>query len=328
MPSRRRFLAISIGLAAGPRVVGAQPSGGRPLVGFLPLGSPSSDYDRSLVEAFRQGLREAGVVEGRDLQLDVIWTASEMEVSPAVLGLKQRGVKVLVPVGTTASLAVKRHAPTTPILFISVGNPLGIGLVPNLARPGGEITGFGDVLAELGSKYAQFAIELARPQTPIHYLWYSDWTDGLYRLQVTEQASHSLGVKFLARSIADISELDEALAATRKAGAAVVIVQPSPFTFRHRERVVDAALRHRLATIFAFQPAAAAGALLTYGPDYAVLYRRAASYLERILKGTRPGDLPVEQPTNFQLIINLRTAKALGLSVPAALLLRADQVIE
>jgi putative ABC transport system substrate-binding protein len=328
MPSRRRFLAIAIGLAAGPRVAGAQSSGGRPLVGFLPLGSPSSDYDRSLVEAFRQGLREASLVEGRDLQLDVVWTANELEVSQAVVSLKQRGVKVLVPVGTTASLAVKRHAPTTPILFVSVGNPLGIGLVSNLARPGGDVTGFGDVLAELGAKYAQFAIELGRPHVPIHYLWYSGWTDGLYRLQVTEQAAQSLGVRLQARAIADVSELDDALAAIRRAGATLVIVQPSPFTFLHRDRIVDAALRHRLATIFAFQPAASAGALLTYGPDYAVLYRRAAAYLERILRGVRPGDLPVEQPTKFQLIINLRTAKALGLTVPPPLLLRADEVIQ
>ena len=146
-----------------PPAVTAQQQNSPPLIGFLPLGSPSSTYDRSLVEAFRQGLREAGVVENRDIVLEVVWTSSESEVSQAVVKLVQRSAKLLIPVGTTASTVVKRQAPTTPILFISVGNPLGIGLVESLARPGGQVTGFGDILAELGGKYVQFAAEVGKP---------------------------------------------------------------------------------------------------------------------------------------------------------------------
>ena len=298
-----------------------------PLVGFLPLGSASSEYDRSLVEAFRKGLREAGFIEGRDVVLEVVWTSDETEVPPAVLRLVQRGAKLLIPVGTTASMAVKRQTPATPILFISVGNPLGIGLVESLAHPGPNVTGFSDSLAELSSKYVQFAAELGNPAV-VHYLWYSGWTDGQFRLQVTEKAAQSLKIKLRTYPINDIAEADEAMAAMKKAGASVVVVQPSPFTFRMRDQVIESATRHRLATIFAFRPAADAGSMITYGPDYADLYRRAASYLARILRGTKPGDLPVEQPTKFELVVNLKAAKTVGITIPRSLILRADQVIE
>jgi putative ABC transport system substrate-binding protein len=294
----------------------------------LPLGSPSDAYDQLLVAAVRHGVRETGVVENRDVLLDVIWTRGEQELSQAVLKLKQRDVKLLIPVGTTASMAVRIHAPPTPILFISVGNPLGIGLVSSLARPGGDITGFSDILAELGGKYVQYAIEIGKPPGVVHYVWYDGWKDGHHRLQVTEQAAQSLNVKLQARAIADLSELDNAMTATRRAGAFVVIVQPSPFTYLHRDRILESATRQGLATIFAFRPAAEAGALLTYGPDYEVLYRRAASYLAQILRGTKPGDLPVEQPTKFELVINLKTAKKLGLTLPPSIQARADYVIE
>ena len=298
------------------------------LVGFLPLGSPSDAYDVSLVEAFRQGLREVGLVENRDLVLDVVWSRDSDELAQAVVRLKQRGVRLLIPTGTDASMTVKRYAPTTPILFISVGNPLGIGLVDNLARPGGPVTGFADNLADLGGKFVQFALEVTKPQAPVHYVWYDGWTDGHHRLQVTERAAQSLGVKLRPRVISDVAEVDDAMTAVKKAGASVVIVQPSPFTFLHRARIVEAGLSHGVATIGAFRPAARAGALITYGPDYADLNRRAASYLARILKGTRPGDLPVEQPTKFEMLINLKTAKAVGITLPPSVRARADQILD
>ena len=319
-------LAFCVAVVAG--IASAQSPPAAPLVGFLPLGSETSAYDRSLVEAFRQGLRESGIVEHRDVELEVVWTASELDVAPAVLKLMQRGAKLFIPVGTTASMAVKRQAPQVPILFISVGNPLGIGLVESLSRPGGTVTGFADSLAEIGGKYVQFAMALGKPQSPLHYLWHWDWSDGYYRLQKTEEAVRSVGVKLRAHSIKELSEVDEAMSAMRKAGATVVIVQPSPFTFRERERLVASAMSHGLATIFAFRDSVRVGALLAYGPDYADLNRRAAAYLARILRGTKPGDLAVEQPTKFELLINLRTAKTVNLTVPRSLLLQANQVLE
>ena len=324
---RRTFLRnlASGALVCTPAVARAA---GPPLVGFLPLGSPADSYDRSLVEAFQQGMREVGLVEHRDLELEVVWTNGELEVSDAVLQFVRRGAKVLIPVGTTASMAVRRNAANTQILFISVGNPLGIGLVRSLARPGGNITGFGDFLADLASKYVEFAIELSKRTGAVHYLWHSGWTDGHYRFQRTEQAAQSLGVQLRARAITNIAEADDAFASMRKAGATAVVVQPSPFTFLERTRLIEAALHQGLGTIFAFRPAAVAGALVAYGPDYADLNRRAASYLNRILKGARAGDLPVEQPTKFELLINLRTARALGIAIPPSILARADQLIE
>jgi putative ABC transport system substrate-binding protein len=325
---RAVLVAMAGGMIAGPLTAIAQPSNAPPLIGFLPLGSASSGYDRSLVEAFRQGLRDEGIVENRDVVLDVVWTGSEVEVSRAVINFAQRGAKLLIPAGTTASMTVARQAPGMPMLFISVGNPLGIGLVSSLSRPGGHVTGFADSLAELSSKYVQFATEVGRPPGVLYYVWHTGWTDGHYRYQKTEEAVRSLGLKLVARAIKDLSDLDEAMATMKKSGATVVIIQPSPFTFRERERVIASAMTYRLATIFAFRDAARAGAMITYGPDYADLNRRAATYVARIVRGARPGDLPVEQPTKFEFLLNRKTAKALGVTIPPALLLQADPVID
>jgi ABC-type uncharacterized transport system substrate-binding protein len=315
-------------LAAAALCAQAQQANAQARIGLLPFGSPSNEYDRSLVAAFRLGLREIGVVENRDVVLDVAWTSSEAEISSAVDELVQRGVKLVIPFGTSASLATKRQVATLPILFISVGNPVGIGLVGSLSRPGGNVTGFSDILLDLSGKYVQFAREFSKPQAPIYYLWYHAWRDGENRLQATERATQAVGLKLRAVGIGGLGELDDALATLKKGGAAVVVVQPSPFTFRYRDRLVEAATKHGLATIVAFPPAARAGALVAYGPDYADLCRRAASYADRILKGTKPADLAVQEPTKLDLVVNMGTAKALGLTVPESLRHQATELIE
>jgi putative ABC transport system substrate-binding protein len=330
MMSRRGFLG-ALGaslLAAVPLDAGAQQALGPVRIGVLPLGSPANAYDRLLVDAFRQGLREVGLTEPRHVVLDVAWITAETDHARSVVELIQRGARLLVPCGTSASLAAKNQTTTLPILFISVGNPVGIKLVESLARPGGNVTGFGDVLADLGGKLLQFSRELNPPQVTFQYVWHPGWADGPYRLHATEQAAQLAGVKLQARSISDIGEVTDIMAGIKKAGAATFIVQPSPFTYRQRDRIIEAANRHGVGAIFAFPPAAREGALLAYGPDYADLYRRAGNAVDRILKGTKPADLPVEQPTKFELVINLKTAKMLGHTIPRSLRLQADQLIE
>ena len=165
-------------------------------IGFLPIGSPSNSFDQSLVEAFRQGLRQVNLVENRNITLDVVWVGKESEFSEAVSTLVQRGAKLLVTAGSSASVAAKRHTTTIPIVFVPVGNPVGIGLVESLSHPGGNATGFSDVLADLSGKYVQFASELGAPQVPVYYLWHTDWSDGQHRLQATERQRNPSACNF------------------------------------------------------------------------------------------------------------------------------------
>jgi putative tryptophan/tyrosine transport system substrate-binding protein len=329
MMERRTVMAVLVsGLLAAPLAAQAQQAGSPVRIGFLPLGSPSSTYDQSLVEAFRQGLREVGVVENRHVVLDIVWSSSEPEISQSVSDLIQRGVKLLIPCGSNASAAAMRQTTTIPILFINVGNPVGIGLVKSLSHPGQNATGFSDMLAELSGKYVELARELGKRQASVDYLWHTGWPDGQYRFQATEQAAQSLGVKLRSRGIGDIAEVNDAMAAMKKAGAVTLIIQPSPFTFRQRHLLIESARKHGLATIFPFPAAASDGAMIAYGPDLVDMYQRVGSYVDRILKGAKPADLPVQQPTKFDLVINLKTAKALGLTIPQSLLGRADEVIQ
>jgi len=326
---RRRFMKLLGGtVIAWPIAARGQQAASPARIGVLPIGSPSNAYDRSLVEAFRQGLREIGLVDNQHVTIDVVWVSDESEFPLAVSVLVQRGAKILVTAGTSASVAAMRHTSTIPIVFVPVGNPVGVGLVDSLARPGRNITGFSDVLADLSGKYVGFARELGELQTWVDYFWHTEWTDGRPRLQATERATKSAGVELRSRGIVDIAEVDDIFAEMKKSGAVTPIVQPSPFTYRNRVRIINSALNHGLSTIVAWPAATREGALIAYGPAYADMYRRAASYVERILKGMKPAELPVQEPTKFELGVNLRTAETLGLTVPHTLLARADEVIE
>jgi putative tryptophan/tyrosine transport system substrate-binding protein len=325
---RREFIAGLGGVAASPLVARAQEANRLTRIGVLPFGSPSSTSDLMLVDAFREGLRDAGLIEGLHVVLDVIWVADESQYPQALIDLIRRGAKILVTVGSSASIAAKSRTSTIPIIFINVGNPLGIGLVESLSRPGGNVTGFSDMIWDLSGKYIELARELGNPEAPIDYLWYSAWPDGRNRLQATERAAQAVGVPLRSRPLSELGELEGQIAAMKSDRATSVIIQPSPFMHRHRARVIESATNSGLPTIYGFPPVGRDGVLIAYGPDPIAMYRGPGSYVARVLRGEKPGDLPVQQPTEFELVINLKTARALSLTVPPSLLARADEVIE
>jgi putative tryptophan/tyrosine transport system substrate-binding protein len=324
---RREFITLFGGVvAAWPIVAHAQQSMSPARIGLLPLGSESNAHDRSLVEAFRRGLADAGLIENKDVVLDIAWIRGDPNA--AVSELLQRGIDLLVPCGSSASVAAAHQTSTIPILFITVGNPIAVGLVDSLPHPGRNATGFSDVLADLSGKYVEIARELDASQAAVDYLWHMRWPDGQNRYEATLRAADALGLKLRSRGVGDVTDVDDAIISIKQSGAMAVIVQPSPFTYRERALIIDSATKRGLGTVYAFTVAGQDGALVAYGPDYADLNRRAASYVDRILKGMKPSNLPVQQPVKFDLVINLKTARTLGLTVPPTLLARANEVIE
>lgn len=324
---RREFITALGGAAAWPLAVRAQQHRGPVRLAFIPLGSPSNPYDRSLVEAFQRGLRRVGLIENQDVALDVVWPGDRPD--QAVSEALQRGAELLIPCGSSASVAAKRQTSTIPIVFLSVGDPVAVGLVESLSRPGQNATGFSDILAELSGKLVDVTREMIKPHRIIHYLWHTAWPDGQNRYQATEEAVRAAGMQLQPKGIAEISELDAAVAAIKLSGSPAFIVQPSPFTYGHRDRIIASAKKNGLGTILAWPVAAREeGALAGYGPDYVHMYSRAPFYVDRVLKGAKPADLPVEGPSKVEFVVNLQAAKALGIEVPLALLIRADELFE
>jgi putative tryptophan/tyrosine transport system substrate-binding protein len=323
---RREFITLLGSAAAWPLAARAQQHRGQARLAFIAIGSPSNPYDRSLVEAFQRGLRRVGLIENQDVALDIVWAGDRPD--QAVSEALQRGAELLIPCGSSASVAAKHQTSAIPIVFLSVGDPVAVGLVESLSRPGQNATGFSDILAELSGKLVDVARELIKPHRIIHYLWHTAWPDGQNRYQATEQAVRAAGMQLQSRGIAEISELDAAIGAIKMSGSPAFIVQPSPFTYGYRGPIIASAQKNGLGTIFAFPAAAREGALVAYGPDYVHMYSRAPLYVERILKGAKPADLPVEGPSKVEFLVNLQAAKALGIEVPLSVLVRADELLE
>ena len=322
--NRRAFVAGLGSAAAWPRGLLGQSRKSPARIAFLPMGSPDNKYDQSLVEAFRRGLNQLGLVEGRDIELDVAWTSRDPYET--VSEVMRRGADLLIPCGSSASVAAKEHVSSIPIVFLSVGDPIAMGLAESFSHPGSNATGFSDSLADLSGKLVDLASRF--PQGNIDYLWYAAWPDGQNRYEATEQAAQAVGMKLRSKGISDIDQLETALSAIRQTGSQMVIIQPSPFTYGNRKRIIASAMKNGLGTVYAFPVAAREGALIGYGPDYIHMYSRAPIYVDRILKGTKPSDLPVEQPTKVELLVNVATAKIVGIEMPLSLLVRADEVIE
>ena len=330
-PVKRRNLIATLGAAAiaWPLSARAQQKI-NPVIGFLVLGrpEPANRFDAM----FRQGLRETGYVEGENVKFENRFAEGKPERLPA-LAAELVGLKVDVIVaagGTRGALAAKQTTTTIPIVFVGVGDPVAEGLVTTLARPGGNITGFSAIGPELIGKWLELLKEAVPGVTLIALLLNPDAEPHAKeaRLKEADAAARALGVRlevFEARGPEDFEGVFSHIA---DAHAGALVVQTTPvFNFEHK-RLMELAAKYRLPTVFTWPYYAAAGGLMSYGPDVADIDRRAGIYVGKILKGIKPADLPVEQPTKFKLVINLKTAKLLSLTLPPSLLGRADELIE
>jgi putative ABC transport system substrate-binding protein len=325
---RRTFMVlVSGGLLAAPLTAEGQPVGKVPRLGVLVVSEPVSPTDPN-VGAFRRGLSEFGYVEGQNIIVEYRYAYGRTERAPALvaelIGLKP---DVLVTSGPTA-LAAKNATQTIPIVFIAMGEPVGYGLAASLARPGGNATGSALIV---DSGFMGKWVELLKETAPriSRVGWLHDLNmpvSTLYQGDL-QTAAAGRGLKFRYVEVREIGEIDSAFAAMSKARGGFV-VPPQPFFFTHRDRIAEIAAKRRVPAIYGFRAFADAGGLISYGLNLPDLWRRAATYVDKILKGAKPADLPVEQPTKFELVINLKTAKALGLTIPPSLLARADEVIQ
>lgn len=317
---RRRFLqAFSATLLLGPRVAQAQQV---KRIGFLRVGPPPQQF----LAGFRQGLREQGLTEGQNVLVEWGLAESEAQLPDALAGLMRLNVDVLVASGTSSVLLTRAAARSVPVVFVAAVDPVAMGLVKSLARPGGTITGITAVAEELNGKRLQLLQQLIPNFSTVAFLVRAGSPATKEHTKQATRAAGTLGVRLQVVAARDHSEFEKAMSTSSGAGA-MLVVDDSVFT-THRARIAELAVKSRLPTMYGLREMAEAGGLMAYGPDYGDLYRRAVGYVQKVLHGARPGDLPVEQPTKFELVINLKTAKALGLVIPASVLTRADHVIE
>jgi putative ABC transport system substrate-binding protein len=327
---RREFIALFGGVtaasAAWPLAAGAQTPPKIPRVGYI-AGSSATGTEHT-VGAFRQGLRELGYVEGQTIALEVRWAEGRSERIPELVaelvGLK---MDVLVAGSSLAALAANKATRTIPIVMVAA-DPVGLGLVASLGRPGGNVTGLSffseaiigkrlELLKELVPALARVAV-LRNPMVAAHATFW----------QETEVAARKLGVTLQPIEVRGPEDFEAAFAAATRGNAQALIHFDDALTLAHRPRIVALAASSRLPAMYGFREFPDEGGLMSYGPSFVVLFRRAATFVDKILKGAKPADLPVEQPTKFELVINRKTANALGLTVPPTLLAQADDVIE
>ena len=323
------LVLLPVAVVLAPLTGEAQHAATIPRIGFLYPSSLSDSGTARFLEAFRQGLRELGYAEGQNIAIESRFAEGKWDQLPGLAAeLVRVKVDVIVTYTTPATQAAKQATGTIPIVVATVIDPVAAGLVASLAHPGGNITGLSQMVPELVGKQLEVLKEVApkisrvallsNPANPAHALAIRD----------VKAAARSLGVQLQLLEARGPSEIESAFAAmtTERAGAVIVLVDS--MLIDHRTRIADLAARRRLPTVSATIETAEAGGLMAYGPSVRDMFRRAAAYVDKILKGAKPADLPIEQPTKFELVINLRTARALGLTIPQSLLFRADEVIQ
>ncbi len=329
--NRRAFITL-IGAAAAtwPLAARAQQKS-MPVIGFLGFGPP--DPGAPDVAAFRQRLRELGYIEDRNILIEYRWAEGKPERFPD-LAAELVAVKVDVIVtagGTLAALAAKRATTTLPIVFAVVGDPVAEGLVTSLARPGSNVTGLSNVTTDLVGKWMELLKQAVPGLSRVAVLLKPDSMPESAKevgLKEADVSARVLGVQLQVVEARGPEDFDRAFSDMSEARAGALVVLVTPAFFNARQRLVDLAAKNRLPTVFTSRVFVDAGGLMSYGPSTPDMFRRAATYVDKILRGAKSADLPVEQPTKYELVINLKTAKALGLTVPPSILARADEVIE
>jgi putative tryptophan/tyrosine transport system substrate-binding protein len=308
------------------RPADAQQRKNAPRIGFLSVGTASAMSTR--VEAFRRGLREQGYLEGRDIVVDYRYAEDNLErLREFAAELVRLKVDIIVTGGPISTRAGKETAGATPIVMAYEGDPVGSGLVTSLARPGGNITGLTSSAGELNGKRLELLKEAIPKLSRVAVIRNPGMSTAAQALKDAQIAAQSLKLTIQPLEVQGPNDLEGVFAAAKKARAEGMIVVGDPVTFTHRRRVADLALKNRIATIHGQIQFAEAGAMMVYGPNDADMFRRAATYVDKILKGAKPGDLPIERPVKFDFIINLKTAKQLGLAIPPNVLARANRVI-
>ncbi|HEY2917540.1 MAG TPA: ABC transporter substrate-binding protein [Candidatus Binatia bacterium] len=288
----------------------------------------SASFYSARVEAFRQRLRELGYVEGKNIVIEYRYTEAKLERLPDLAAeLVSLKVDVIVTTGP-GILAAKKASPTMPIVFASFGDPVGGGLVSSLARPGGNITGLSLMTADLDGKRLELLKEAFPKVARVAFLWVPGGPTGNLPLTEMEAAAKALRLKLLSLEVRSLDDFESAFARAKREGAQALITFPNPLIATQRRQVLDFAAKNRLPAMYPSSENVEAGGLMSYGPNGADLWRRAADFVDKILKGAKPADLPVEQPKKFEFIVNLKTAEQIGLTIPPKVLAQADKVIK
>ena len=323
------LLALALALFAPPPAADSQPPAKVFRIGILGTYPPTTPEVAHLWEAFIQGLRELGYVEGQNIAIERRFMEGKAERLPELAAeLVRLNVSVIVAGSQPPPVAAKRATATIPIVMTNFSDPVGLGLVTSLARPGGNVTGLSLLTVELVGKQLQLLKQAVPKASRVAFLTNPGNPGAALQLREAETAARSLGVQLQVLEARRPDELAGAFAAMTRESAGAVLLPGDSLFFFYRKQIADLALKSRLPAMFAPREFAEAGGLMAYGANIPDLYRRAATYVDKILKGAKPADLPIEQPTKFELIINLKAAKALGLTVPQSVLIRADHVIQ
>jgi len=318
---------ITLGILLGSLAAQAQQTGNVYRIGFL--GNSTAALEANLVGPFREGLRDLGYVEGRNVLIEYRWAEGKYDRFPALIGeLLALKVAVIVTAGTPATLAVKKATTSVPLVMSAVGDPVGAGIVPSLSHPGGNITGLTAISTEMDAKRLELLREVVPSVSYIALLWNAASPLQVLAEKQVQAAAQVLRMRVLSLGVKTEEEIKSALAVMARERPDALLVLADRLLLHHRALIMDFATRHRLPGVHAYRELVEAGGLMSFGPSYADMHKRAAYFVDRILKGAKPSDLPVERPRTFELVINLKAAKALGLTIPQSVLLRGTEIIQ